>query len=577
MCKWNISYCQMVQLVPMLFALAALFALPVTEGKQGGFRGGEAPTTEGIVAATEIKANLKESLEAVLGFGSNEERMRVVEAAMFRTFQALPKSTQGRLAPKAVRHLIQRFFSKVHGWTIQGLDGSSTVSSDLGQAAGISQSDVPALMEAALEARQHGRGLSMSEVVALAVALERLILEDSVKLLQDAYVINGLSTTQVLDKETMVEVLVSFVGHYILAGTMNATDIVEHQAWKQSIRSQPIFASILELAEDGVQNFKFAQKDAVFAASSYTFESASEITKSISHKFGRWQDEQCLLMRSALEKLDVNGTGRVPLQDFWAMDKVASFTFSEKEDTLRSTGSLDESLPGKPALRIANYIVAPGNCGTYASYYSVCCQNSCDPIMEALEGKLQAPSAVPERLIELIGNISSNGDELEGPASPLFGRNGQYLRARLSAIAERSGGMVHLDSRLFAQWMHFAFPRECPHPMEALAAPQQPRTVKQQMELVKAVAPEQWDVQDGFVPQWGQEDSVPLMEEIQEVSPAKSSASYFAMVAQFAALMALFGMALRTGLDGMRASAAACGLTNEKSKERAVPMTVKLD
>lgn len=568
----------------MLSVSIALLALQFAQGKQGGFRGAQTAAKEGTVAAKEIRASLKESLEVALGIGAMhelEDRMHAVEATVFPTYQAMPKNQQGRLAPKGVRLLVQRFFSKAHGWTIQGLDVNVFGSSTSTEETAISQDKVPALMEAALEARQYGRGLSMNEVVALIVAIERLIMEDSVKILQEAYGMNGFSTAKALSKESILEVLTSFVGHYITEQRMNFTDASEHLAWKKQMMNQAVFASAVELVEDGVQNFKFSQKDAVFSESGYTFDTANQIAKSIKHKFGRWQDDQCLAMRSVLEQLDVNGTGRIPLQDFWAIDKAASFTFEESEDSLRSSGSLDESVPGKPSLRIANYVVAPGNCGRYASYYSVCCQNACDQIMEALEGKLQGPSTDSERLFALIGNISSSGDELEGPASPLFGLNGQYLRARLDAIADRTGGQVHLHSRSFAQWLHFAFPRECPHPITALTI-SQPAADQLQMDLLKAVAPEQWDVQVGYVPQWADEDSLPLLEpELLQKAAANdslgssnSSNSYIAMAAQFAALMALFGIAVRTGMDGFRASAAACGLSSDKPK---ASMTAKAD
>merc|ERR1719211_825799 len=38
------------------------------------------------------------------------------------------------------------------------------------------------------------------------------------------------------------------------------------------------------------------------------------------------------------------------------------------------------------------------------------------------------------------------------------------LVARLEEIAKHHGGHVPLHGRLFAQWMHHAYPRECPYP-----------------------------------------------------------------------------------------------------------------
>merc|ERR1719436_1710683 len=43
-------------------------------------------------------------------------------------------------------------------------------------------------------------------------------------------------------------------------------------------------------------------------------------------------------------------------------------------------------------------------------------------------------------------------------------RLGDTLVDRLHGIAEVHGGKVPLHGRLFAQWMHFAYPRECQLP-----------------------------------------------------------------------------------------------------------------
>merc|ERR1719277_2780124 len=38
------------------------------------------------------------------------------------------------------------------------------------------------------------------------------------------------------------------------------------------------------------------------------------------------------------------------------------------------------------------------------------------------------------------------------------------LRRQLEEIASAHGGQVPIHGRLFAQWLHYAFPRECPFP-----------------------------------------------------------------------------------------------------------------
>jgi len=51
------------------------------------------------------------------------------------------------------------------------------------------------------------------------------------------------------------------------------------------------------------------------------------------------------------------------------------------------------------------------------------------------------------------------------------------LIQRLNEIAAPTGGEVLLHGRLFAQWMHHAFPRECPYPH--VAGTTNPRTTKE--------------------------------------------------------------------------------------------------
>merc|ERR1719465_62549 len=38
------------------------------------------------------------------------------------------------------------------------------------------------------------------------------------------------------------------------------------------------------------------------------------------------------------------------------------------------------------------------------------------------------------------------------------------LKDRLRSVGDRYEGQIRLHSRLFAQWLHYVFPRECPFP-----------------------------------------------------------------------------------------------------------------
>jgi len=70
-----------------------------------------------------------------------------------------------------------------------------------------------------------------------------------------------------------------------------------------------------------------------------------------------------------------------------------------------------------------------------------------------------APLATPEAILEVVGNMTDFNDR---PA-PLD----EALRGQLRRVAETHGGKVPLHGRLFAQWLHFVFPRECAFPHRA--------------------------------------------------------------------------------------------------------------
>jgi len=68
--------------------------------------------------------------------------------------------------------------------------------------------------------------------------------------------------------------------------------------------------------------------------------------------------------------------------------------------------------------------------------------------------------ANPEQILELVASFSTKTVEAPRTLSDTLVR-------RLNLIAEANEGQVPLHGRLFAQWMHHAFPRECPYPQQS--------------------------------------------------------------------------------------------------------------
>lgn len=91
--------------------------------------------------------------------------------------------------------------------------------------------------------------------------------------------------------------------------------------------------------------------------------------------------------------------------------------------------------------------------------YAVCCRNTCEDLMSHLEREIGVDKASPSHIAGLVAAKSS-----ETVLAPR--ELSTSLLSRLDQIAVQHDGEVPLHGRLFAQWMHHAFPRECPFPHE---------------------------------------------------------------------------------------------------------------
>merc|ERR1719343_625591 len=146
------------------------------------------------------------------GNGVGAQRLAAIEASMWQTFQALPKNEIGRLAPRAVRYMAHNYFAKEHGWLIKGLEphGQKANFSEVHQVS-ILQDKAPSLVEALLETRQAGRGLALADVVVMVAVLERLIVDESLGLLEAAYRLNDQTVTSELNESSLHGVLTSYL------------------------------------------------------------------------------------------------------------------------------------------------------------------------------------------------------------------------------------------------------------------------------------------------------------------------------------------------------------------------------
>merc|ERR1719491_2671724 len=155
--------------------------------------------------------------------------------------------------------------------------------------------------------------------------------------------------------------------------------------------------------------------------------------------------------------LNPDGSGRLPLQIFWSHPKNTEFHFTESAEYLRQIGASEESGSGIESVLIANYVTGASNCIASSRYYSVCCIDVCHNLLNEIEGMVQRPTTQPRTLLDLASN-------LESPTVDAPRNLSDKLVQRLYSIADATNGEVHLHGRLFAQWLHYAFPNDCTFP-----------------------------------------------------------------------------------------------------------------
>merc|ERR1712048_1381406 len=184
----------------------------------------------------------------------------------------------------------------------------------------------------------------------------------------------------------------------------------------------------------------------------------TRIVEEVFEKYGVFQDSDCKKMKLDLLKYGDQDTGLVRLSSFYqaGLDH-GSQQYLEKKEYLRELGALDESDPQNPRVMVPNYITSKANCIATSSLHSVCCINECEALMGHVERKIESPDAEPSRLAEVVAALGSSTVEASRSLSA-------PLLYRLNEISEGHGGTVPLHGRLFAQWMHHAYPRECPFP-----------------------------------------------------------------------------------------------------------------
>jgi len=397
-------------------------------------------------AVDQAAADAAMDAELAVGAGPTDARIARLEAELNATFTALPKDDEGGLGHQAVRYALHRLFVQRHGWYIKGLEPGTSAES--------SSDWVPSYLEGRLRRHLAGKGAALRDLALFAAAIEDLVTVEAVQRMRAAYEMLELPTLGNLTQEDAQQLVVTFFVGFLRAGNFSASTPQEAKAkvgifqtkytgWSQA---HEWLLSVV----GGVTGSRELEGGLDLAG-------AERLAAEVGERYHAFNDGECRALKREMEELQVYKAGRVRLPHFYRKALYSHWEFNEKASYLRSLGALDEAEEGNAMVIMPNYLMARTNCLEATSLYALCCRNECEDLMDQLELDVAAHEAEPARLAELVAAMPS--DTVAAP------RNlSAALVARLGEVAASNGGRVPLHGRLFAQWMHHAYPRECEYP-----------------------------------------------------------------------------------------------------------------
>jgi len=453
------------------------------------------------VSKEEVQASILEEIEASLS-ESSTTALKDLEALLSPIYASLPKNKHGGLGHATVRYALHRLFVQRHGWYINGLDPAGSLWNSSSPAS-VLKNQVPKYIQKYFEDKLGVHGFTLHDLAVFGATIEHLIHTEAVKHLGSAMRLHGSLPTATLSVEESDMVLDTYIAAYILGE--NLENMTALEASHLSMQMPDMYSSWAE-AQQMVRSARRQMTPS--DASQLDFALLTKIAKKVSEQFGQFQNKDCKRLKAVLASHEEKGgTGRVRLSEFYKPAISGDWQFHESVQYLRELGALDESDPTHTRVIIANYVNSRSNCIASSPFYSVCCVNECESLLAFLEKRILAPQAHPEEIRALVSILPSSSVQAPRNIS-------QTLHRRLNGIAQAHAGRVLLHSRLFAQWMHHAFPRECPYPHLAgivrLRAPEDIANIEvSEEELQKYISANESAMEEESAPlPWSMEDEL---------------------------------------------------------------------
>merc|ERR1719484_422870 len=414
------------------------------------------------------------AMGSMLGCGGrpDPEHSFAVMATLTPMWRTLPK-TAGRIDRRTLRYMVHRHFMQTSSLMIRGFEPTRPTNDSHWGAADILSQMVPAYVESVLESHHSTQnGFTQQDAVDMVLTLDQLIFDSASSILEGVYKDQRKPLKRSLSYQGLKQVMEAYLIKWMVdAEPHEHAMLLANRSLMEEI--VPHYGELMKFVDGRIKSFEFGrrQKEADTITKNsfgkntfemrYSYEDAHQVAGGITRSFQSYWQSECDTMKNALVSMDPHHTGRVPLSKFYGTALDTDWRFGESEAYLRELGALDETSSWLgPQVVIPNYLQATSNCIVSTPHYHVCCVNECEALMGEIEIANDAPTALPSTILAMVRSMSAQTtlDEDEPPHLT------SDLVQQLERIARGHGGVVPLHGRLFAQWLHYVFPRECPFP-----------------------------------------------------------------------------------------------------------------
>lgn len=396
-----------------------------------------------------------EEIRSIFGndFASGvDKNFREIREMFVTVVAASPKNANGRLDDGPARYALRRVFMERHGWHLPSLgeDEVEEQETDVSNPTLTLGFSLPLSLRQIIQKRIANRGAGLLELSVFVASLEQIVAQTGLERAEAAFRSMLLDLDASVDVDKAQEIIDLYMATWICGEDLTRMSVGER------FRFQADVPNIYNQWSDAKRLFREVRRSIAPDFIKFNFSTVTDIVRRIETEFPFWNNRQCATLKKNMMSMEVQASGRLRLVDFYdgALHK-GMVQFRETRKYLQALGALDESDPLEPRVIISNYLDGPSNCVGETKHYSLCCIDECGDLYSRIEREVGKPEASPDVLISIVRHLASSTMQ--------SARLSKAILKRIHEIAAHHDGVVPLHGPLFAEWMHFAYPRECTH------------------------------------------------------------------------------------------------------------------